>query len=93
MPHLLNVTNILKTPKWFLISFLAAILILFGLRAFTMAGLWVAEADRPGKVDVIVCLNGSERIKKTAELYHQSPLVASWRTRIDREGGMVSERH
>ena len=66
-----QVLNILKTPKWLLISFLAAIFVLVGLKAFTMAGLWVAEADRPGEVDVIVCLNGSERIKKTAELYHQ----------------------
>jgi uncharacterized SAM-binding protein YcdF (DUF218 family) len=63
--------NILKTPKWLLLSFLAAIFILVGLRAFTRAGLWVAEADRPGKAEVIVCLDGTERIKKAAELYHQ----------------------
>jgi len=66
-----QVRNILKTPKRLLISFLAAVFILVALRAFTMAGLWVVEADRPEKVDVIVCLNGTERIKKTAELYHQ----------------------
>ncbi len=60
-----------KRPSWMLIFFTAAILLLVGLRAFTVAGLWLAESDRQGKVDVIICLNGSERIKKTAELYHK----------------------
>ena len=63
--------KISKRPSWTTIFFAAAILLLVGLRAFTLAGLWVAEADRPGKADVIICLNGSERIKKTAELYHK----------------------
>lgn len=61
----------IQKPSWTLIVFLSALLLLMGLRAFTGAGLWVAEADRPGKVDVIVCLNGSARIKKAAELYHK----------------------
>ncbi len=65
------VLKIFKKTRWLLIFSMAAVFILAGLRAFTMAGLWVAEADRPGKVDVIVCLNGSERVKKAAELYHQ----------------------
>ena len=60
-----------KRPSWMLISFTTVILLLVGLRAFTLAGLWVAEGDRLGKADLIICLNGSERIKKTAELYHK----------------------
>jgi uncharacterized SAM-binding protein YcdF (DUF218 family) len=61
----------IKRPSWTLIFSIVAILGLIGLRAFTQAGLWISEADRPGKMDVIVCLNGSERVKKAAELYHQ----------------------
>ena len=60
-----------KRPSGKLTLFIVAILLLVGLRAFTRAGVWVAKSDRPRKVDVIICLNGSERIKKAAELYHQ----------------------
>lgn len=59
-----------KRPSWMLISFTTAILLIDGLESFYSGGIWVAEADRPGKVDVIVCLNGPERVKKAAELTH-----------------------
>jgi uncharacterized SAM-binding protein YcdF (DUF218 family) len=33
-------------------------------------GVLLSRSDLPQKVDVIVCLNGPERIKKSASLYH-----------------------
>jgi uncharacterized SAM-binding protein YcdF (DUF218 family) len=38
---------------------------------------WLVAADQPQKADVIVCLGGVERVKKSAEFFHQglAPLV------------------
>jgi uncharacterized SAM-binding protein YcdF (DUF218 family) len=56
------------------IIIITAIFLIIGyglLRGWANLGTWLAKADGPRPSEVIVCLSDVERLKKTAELYHQ----------------------
>jgi hypothetical protein len=40
-------------------------------RGWVNLGTWLAKADEPKTSEVIVCLSGVERIRKSADLYHE----------------------
>ena len=54
-------------------SLLAAILLigLIGRWGFLHVGDWLSKSDAPQRVDVIICLGGTERVKKAASLYKE----------------------
>jgi uncharacterized SAM-binding protein YcdF (DUF218 family) len=53
------------------------LLVFWTVYAWTHLGTWLVAADLPEKADVIVCLGGVERVKKSAALFHQglAPLI------------------
>jgi hypothetical protein len=56
---------------------IALLCVLCTTKACNRLGTWLVAADRPQPAEVIGCLNGPERIRKSAELFNQglAPLI------------------
>jgi uncharacterized SAM-binding protein YcdF (DUF218 family) len=68
---------LIRSKKNLIIFSIVLLLISWGIYAWTHLGTWLVAADRPQPAEVIVCLSGPERIRKSAELFHQglAPLI------------------